>query len=76
MIDKVVEDNDNIREVLVLSKEPLGNTVKEIVNIIEGEGETKVDVEEYLKNTSSSCRLLPSKSRKMAKRTGEKVEMV
>ena len=54
MVDKVVEDNDNIREVLVLSKEPLGNTVKEIVNIIEGEGETKVDVEEYLKNTSSS----------------------
>ena len=54
MVDKFIEDNDNIREVLVLSKEPLGNTVKEIFNIIEAEGETKVDVEEYLKNTSSS----------------------
>ena len=76
MVDKCIEDNDNIREVLVLSKEPLGNTVKEIFNIIEAEGETKVDVEEYLKNTSSRWRKLPSKSRKIVKRTGEKVEMV
>ena len=53
MVDKCIEDNDNIREVLVLSKEPLGNTVKEIFSIIEAEGETTVDVEEYLKNTSS-----------------------
>ena len=53
VVDKCIEDNDNIREVLVLSKEPLGNTVKEIFSIIEAEGETTVDVEEYLKNTSS-----------------------
>ena len=32
--------------------EPLGNEVKEIVNIVEAEGETKVDVEEDSKNTS------------------------
>ena len=52
MIDKVIEENDNIREVLAISKEPLGNEVKEIVNMIEAEGETKVDVENDLKNTS------------------------
>ena len=54
VVDKVIEDNDNIRQVLAISKEPLGNAVKGIVNIIESAGETKVDVEEYLKNTSSS----------------------
>ena len=29
VIDKVIEENDNIREVLAISKEPLGNEVKE-----------------------------------------------
>jgi len=52
VVDKVIEDNDNIREVLAISKEPLGTEVKEIADIIEAEGETKVDVEEDSKNTS------------------------
>merc|ERR1712238_206872 len=51
-VDKVIEDNDNIREVLAISKEPLGTEVKEIADIIEAEGETKVDVEEDSKNSS------------------------
>ena len=45
-VDKVIEDNDNIREVLAISKGPLGNEMKEIADIIEVEGETKVDIEE------------------------------
>ena len=52
VIDKVIEENDNIREVLAISKEPLGTEVKEIADIIEAEGETKVDVEEDSKNSS------------------------
>ena len=48
-IAKGIEDNDKIREVLALSKEPLGNEVKEKADIIEAKGETKVDVEEDLK---------------------------
>ena len=51
-VDKVIEDNDNIREVLAISKEPLGNEVKEIADTIEAAGETKVDVEEDSKKTS------------------------
>ena len=51
-VDKVIEDNDNIREVLAISKEPLGNEVKEITDTIEAAGETKVDVEEDSKKTS------------------------
>jgi len=35
VVEKVIEDNDNIRNFIALSKEPLGNEVKEIVNIIE-----------------------------------------
>ena len=30
VIDKVIEENDNIREVLAISKGPLGNEMKEI----------------------------------------------
>ena len=52
VIDKVIEENNNIREVLDSSKEPYGNEVKEKADIIEAEGETKVGVEEDLKNTS------------------------
>merc|ERR1712238_197852 len=51
-VDKIIEDNDNIREVLAISKEPLGTEVKEKADIIEAEGETNVDVEEDSKNTS------------------------
>ena len=49
IVDKVIEDKHNIREVLDLSKEPLGN---EINDIIEAEGDTKIDVEEDSKDTS------------------------
>ena len=52
IVDKVIEDKDNIREVLDISKEPLGNEVKEKADIIEAEGETKVDGEADSKNTS------------------------
>ena len=38
-VDKVIEDNDSIREVLAISKGPLGNEMKEIADIIEVEGE-------------------------------------
>merc|ERR1712238_139582 len=51
-VDKIIEDNDNIREVLAISKEPLGTEVKEKADIIEAEGETKVDIEEDSKNSS------------------------
>merc|ERR1712238_130375 len=51
-VDKIIEDNDNIREVLAISKEPLGTEVKEKADIIEDEGETNVDIEEDSKNTS------------------------
>ena len=44
-VDKVIEENDNIREVLDISKEPLGIAVNEKSDIIEAEGGTKVDVE-------------------------------
>ena len=50
-VDKVIEDNDNIIEVLAISKEPLGNEVKEIADTIEAAGETKVAVEEDSKKT-------------------------
>ena len=49
VIDKVIEENNNIREVLDSSKEPYGNEVKEKADIIEAKGETKVDVEEDFK---------------------------
>ena len=52
VIDKVIEENNNIREVLDSSKEPYGNEVKEKADIIEAEGDTKIDVEEDSKNTS------------------------
>ena len=52
IVDKVIEDKDNIREVLDISKEPLGNEIKEKAYIIEAEGDTKIDVEEDSKNTS------------------------
>merc|ERR1711957_765731 len=51
-VDKIIEDNDNIREVLAISKESLGTEVKEKADIIEAEGENKVDIEEDSKNTS------------------------
>merc|ERR1712238_49916 len=51
-VDKIIEDNDNIGEVLAISKEPLGTEVKEKADIIEAEGETKVDIKEDSKNSS------------------------
>merc|ERR1712238_644501 len=50
-VDKIIEDNDNIREVLAISKEPLGTEVKEKADIIEAEGETNVDIKENSKTS-------------------------
>ena len=42
VIDKVIEENNNIREVLAIPKESLSNEVKEIVNIIEADRKSVV----------------------------------
>jgi len=53
VVDKITDRNDNIREVLVISKEALGSETREKIDRIDAEEEKKIIEDDDLKITSN-----------------------
>ena len=53
VVDKITDRNDNIREVLVISKEALGSETREKIDKIDAEEEKKIIEDDDLKITSN-----------------------